>query len=70
MSDQDSSGGAKQDFEESTITPSLSAVDMLALGFGMIDVSPLEDKTKQIKVSNWHDGSLKGILDDNDKYCL
>ena len=55
MSDQHSTPpsdpGAKQDSEEATIGSSLSKVDMLALALGMLEVAPLEDKTKQIEVT-------------------
>ena len=52
-----SESGDQQDSEKSTRTTSPSAVDMLTLGFGMLEISPLEDKTKQNEVSVLWDGS-------------
>ena len=45
-----SESGVKQNSEEDSMAPSLTTVDMLARGFGMLEVAPLEGKTKHIEV--------------------
>ena len=50
-STQPSESGVQQDSEETRIVPSSPTVDMLALGFGMLEIAPLEDNTKQNEVS-------------------
>ena len=52
---------AQQDSEEAPTTTSPSAVDMLTLGLGMLEVAPLEDKTKQNEVRVFWDGFLEPI---------
>ena len=46
-----SDSGAKQDSEKVIIAPSSSAADKLTLGFGMLEVASLEDKTHPDEVS-------------------
>ena len=46
-----SESGALQLPEEATITIKSSSIDMLALGFGMLEIAPLEDKIEQNEVS-------------------
>ena len=54
MSGQDC-GGAKQDSKVSSITPSLSALEMLC--FGIQEISPI-DNANQIEVSVLHEISF------------
>ena len=66
------SGDAKQDSEEATIEKSSSAIDMLALGFGMLEIAPLEDKTRKqnevsvIRVVFWSDSRVHLIRYERD----
>ena len=46
-----SESGAQQESEEAIIVASSPGFDMQSLGFGMLEIAPLEDKTTQNEVS-------------------